>query len=80
MQTRRHSAYEAVTNIVIGYTINMFANFLIFPHFGWSITLQQNLILGAIYTAISLTRSYLLRRAFNEITRRQHEHHIRNRV
>jgi hypothetical protein len=66
-QTRRGSAIEAVTNILVGYTINMIANFAIFPLFGWHITLEQNLILGVCYTLISFARSYILRRVYNRI-------------
>ena len=64
-QSKRGSIAEAVVNVLIGYGINMLANFTIFPAFGWNITLEQNLLLGVFYTAISLARSYCLRRAFN---------------
>ena len=65
MQTRKQSAIEAVMNIFIGYTINFIANFTLFPLFGWEISLQQNLILGVIYTLISFARSYMIRRFYN---------------
>lgn len=58
-------------NVLVGYAINMMANFTIFPLFGWHITLQQNLLLGIFYTAVSLARSYILRRAFNRMGRAQ---------
>lgn len=64
-QTRKQSAFEAMANILIGYTINMLANFTIFPLFGWEITLEQNLLIGVFYTGISFARSYLLRRFYN---------------
>jgi hypothetical protein len=72
-QTRRHSAFEAITNVVVGYGINLTANALLFPLFGWHITLAQNIALGVFYTAISLARSYLLRRIFNRYTIAQYE-------
>tara|TARA_R110000744_G_C19313376_1_gene556963 strand:+ start:1270 stop:1482 length:213 start_codon:yes stop_codon:yes gene_type:complete len=65
MQTRKQSAIEAVMNIFIGCTINFIANFTLFPLFGWEISIQQNLIIGVIYTIISFARSYLLRRFYN---------------
>ena len=65
MQTRKQSAVEAVMNIFIGYTINFIANMTLFPLFGWEISLQQNLIIGVIYTLISFARSYMLRRFYN---------------
>ena len=68
MQLKRHSLLESATNIVVGYTINMLANFVIFPLWGWHITLRQNIEIGVIYTVISLLRSYCLRRIFNRVT------------
>lgn len=64
-QTRTQSAVEAVTNVAVGYLINITANFLIFPLFGWDITLGQNVLMGVFYTVISLVRSYSLRRFYN---------------
>lgn len=66
-QSRTHSAFEAVTNVVVGYGINFTANWLLFPLFGWEISVGQNLALGTIFTLISLGRSYLLRRIYNRI-------------
>lgn len=64
-QTRLGSLIEAVFNVVIGFGINFAANLLIFPLFGWQISAEQNLVLGSIYTAISIARSYAIRRWFN---------------
>lgn len=68
MQLKRHSFLEAWTNIFVGYTINLLANFVIFPLWGWEISLKQNIEIGVIYTLISLTRSYCLRRIFTRFT------------
>lgn len=70
MQSKKHSAFEVATNIIVGWTINMSANFLIFPLFGWSISLEQNVTLGCIYTVIAIIRGYILRRIFNKLTSR----------
>jgi hypothetical protein len=64
-QTRRGSLLESLINIVVGYSINFIVNLLIFPLFGWQISVRENLSMGAIYTGISLARSYCLRRFFN---------------
>ncbi len=64
-QSRLSSFIEAVINIIIGFSINFTANWLVFPLFGWQISTTDNLLLGAIYTAISLIRSYTIRRWFN---------------
>lgn len=65
MQTRQQSLFEAVMNVVVGLGVSMALNFAVFPLFGWVISLQQNLMLGVIYTVVSIVRSYCLRRYFN---------------
>lgn len=64
-QSRLSSAIEAVANVVIGFAINFVANMLILPLVGFHITTSQNLFIGVLYTAVSLTRSYMIRRWFN---------------
>ncbi len=64
-QSRLGSFYEACINTVIGFTINYIANLLIFPLFGWSLSLGENFVLGLLYTGISVARSYIVRRWFN---------------
>lgn len=65
-QTKLGSFIEALINVAIGFSINYCANLLIFPLFGWHISASDNLLLGMIYTVISVTRSYLIRRFFNQ--------------
>lgn len=68
-QTRLGSLIEAWANIVIGFGINWSANMMVFPLFGFNITAGQAFHVGLIFTAISLARSYVLRRLFNKIRR-----------
>jgi len=66
MQTIKRSWAESWTNILIGFSINSIANFMILPLFGFtSLTWQKNIYLGIIYTGISLLRSFCIRRMFN---------------
>jgi hypothetical protein len=65
MQSRLQSLIEAWLNVAIGFSINFVANWLIFPMFGWHISVSDNLLLGCIYTVISVVRSYGVRRLFN---------------
>lgn len=64
-QTRVGSLIEAGINVLIGFVINMAANFVILPLVGFEITLQQNLFIGVLYTLVSVARSYIVRRWFN---------------
>ena len=64
-QTKLGSFIEAWVNVLIGFTINYIANLLIFPLFGFHISLLANLYMGLLYTLISVVRSYCIRRWFN---------------
>lgn len=67
-QTKLGSVAEAGANIAVGFGVNFMANILILPLFGFaSLTLEKNLLIGAVYTVISLARSYVLRRWFNNL-------------
>ena len=67
MQTKRHSLLESLVNISIGYLTALFSQFLIFPLFDINIPLSDNLLIGLYFTIISLIRSYLVRRYFNNL-------------
>lgn len=64
-QTRLGSFIESVVNVLIGYWVAVGAQALIFPWFGLHASFRQNMSIGLIFTVISITRSYLLRRYFN---------------
>ena len=65
-QTKIGSFAEAWSNIAVGFGVNFGANLLILPRFGFhTLTVEKNLAIGALYTVISLVRSYCLRRWFN---------------
>lgn len=66
MQTRIDSFMEAVTNTVIGLAVSTVANMTLTPWvLGHPISVAENVLLSAGFTAISIGRSYLLRRWFN---------------
>lgn len=65
MQSRKHSAIESVANVAVGYGVAVAAQCLVFPLFGVHLPLHENLAIGAVFTVISLIRSYALRRLFN---------------
>ncbi len=66
-QSRTMSLVEAVTNVLIGYGVAVATQMLVFPLFGFEASLQDNLAIGLVFTAVSLVRSYLLRRAFEAL-------------
>jgi hypothetical protein len=64
-QSKLDSLKESVVNIGIGYGVAIAAQVAIFPHYGISISLTQNLEIGLLFTVVSLVRSYAVRRLFN---------------
>lgn len=71
MQTKTQSLTESVTNVAIGYAVAIASQLAIFPIFGIDIGIQQNLLIGAYFTAISIVRSYCVRRWFNASSRKK---------
>jgi hypothetical protein len=64
-QSKMHSLIEALVNVAVGYCIAVAAQIVVFPLFGVHISLRQNIEIGIIMTAVSIIRSYTLRRVFN---------------
>lgn len=62
---------EAVANVAVGYGIAVATQVAVFPVFGLHVSLADNLLMGAIFTVVSIVRSYSLRRLFEEIRVRQ---------
>ena len=69
-QSRHMSLVESVANVIVGYGVAVVAQILIFPVFGLHTTLAQNLKMGAIFTVLSIARSFALRRVFEAIRMR----------
>ena len=69
-QSRLMSLVESVANVVVGYSVAVVTQILIFPIFGLHMTLAQNLKMGAIFTVVSIARSFALRRVFEAIRMR----------
>lgn len=65
MQTRLQSLIESWANIIVGYGLALLTQLTVFPLLGIEVRLDQNILIGLIFTAVSLARSYTLRRIFN---------------
>jgi len=66
MQSKRRSIAESLTNIAVGMIVAIASQYLIFPCFGIEITFGEHMWITVWFTAISIIRSYLLRRYFNK--------------
>jgi hypothetical protein len=65
MQSRMMSLVESVTNIAVGYAVAVLTQIAVFPMLGIHASLGENLLIGVVFTCVSLVRSYALRRLFN---------------
>ena len=63
-QSKFMSAVESVGNVLVGFGINFVANLLVLPAFGFNVTASDAFNIGLVMTAVSVARSFYLRRAF----------------
>lgn len=66
-QSRLMSLVESIANVIIGYGVAVITQILIFPIFELHTTLAQNLQMGAVFTVVSIARSFVLRRLFEAV-------------
>ena len=66
-QSRKHSAIEAVLNVLIGFWVSVAANVWLLPLWGYQVSMSQAIEIGLLFTWISILRSYVLRRIFNKL-------------
>lgn len=65
-QSKKGSFAESLTNIAIGISIGFLSNLLVLPLFGYNVTISDGLAISCVFTAISLVRSYVVRRLYNK--------------
>ena len=63
-QSRSDSFLEAATNVALGFLLALATQGIVYPLFGIDTTLATDSTIALIFTAVSLIRSYLVRRAF----------------
>lgn len=64
-QTKKDSFKETIFSVFIGYVVAVLSQMVIFPLFGYDMPVADNLLIGLWFTAISIIRSYYVRRFFN---------------
>jgi hypothetical protein len=69
-QSRAGSAAEALTNVTVGFLLAFVLQGLLYPAVGIATMPQTNLLIAAVFTAVSVLRSYLVRRGFEQLGRR----------
>lgn len=66
-QARISSLVETCVSVAIGFAVSLAINAAVMPAFGHNISLSDNIGMTAIFTAASIARGYLVRRAFNRL-------------
>ena len=66
--TRTLDAAEAWTNATIGLALSVLTVQAAWPLFGWDATLSQSLAVTALFWAMSVVRTYALRRVFRRFS------------
>lgn len=65
--TRRLDTAEALANVSVGYVLAVATQVLVFPLFGLEAAPVEHLGIAAVFTSVSLVRSYCVRRIFRRI-------------
>ena len=71
MQSRLMSLVEALANVAVGYGVAVITQLAVFPLFGLDATLAENMMMGGVFTVVSIARSFALRRAFEGVHARR---------
>ena len=70
MQTKKQSFIEANINTFIGFAVSWLLAYFLLPYYGVNQTILDSTQITLIYTFVSILRNYLVRRYFNEKTKR----------
>jgi uncharacterized protein YacL len=66
MQSKKHSALESVTNVVVGLLTSFLIQLWIYPLLGIKVTINQNIFITFVFFIVSFIRGYFIRRLFNK--------------
>ena len=67
MQSKKMSLIETIVSVAIGYVVALLSQIVVFPLFDIEVSLIDNLLIGLLFTVISIIRGYYIRRLFNWI-------------
>jgi TctA family transporter len=65
VQTKKWSMIETLVSVGIGWIISVILNMLVLPLFDYDVNLTDGVLISIIFTAVSVVRSYVVRRFFN---------------
>lgn len=65
-QSKKNSIIEVIINVGSGFFTGVLIQIIIFPWFGLSTNLLENMLITFIFTVVSILRGYTVRRIFNK--------------
>lgn len=68
-QSRLMSIVESLTNVIVGIVVAYLTQVIVFPWFDIHADTRTHISITLIFTAVSILRSYILRRTFNRFVR-----------
>ena len=66
-QTKKMSLTESIVNTALGFIISLILINWLLPTYGYEIKTIESFEITSIFTAVSVVRSYLVRRFFNYV-------------
>lgn len=66
-QSPTMSLVESITNVVIGFLLAFLTQVTVFPMLGLVVSFGDNVLIGSIFTLVSIIRSFALRRLFEAV-------------
>ena len=73
IRARYLHAAESMTNVVVGYLINLGLVYGLLHWLGFDITLGQNAAMGIVIAVVAFLRGYVIRRMYNNIIEKVYE-------
>lgn len=70
-QSRLGSLAETTINMIVGFWLSVLVQAIVFPLYGYELKLHDNMAIVALFTIVSMIRSYVLRRIFNWLSARR---------
>ena len=73
IRARYFHALESMTNVVVGYGINLVLVYFILHFLGYEIALKDNASMGIVIAGVAFLRGYTVRRIFNRIVNKAYQ-------
>jgi len=71
MQTKLQSLLETIFSTLVGMVVALITQVLVFPLFGFTPKISENIAIALIFTVVSVLRGFLVRRLFNWLHHKQ---------